>query len=396
MTIEKIKRLREERGRLVAEMRAILDGGDLNADAEEKYDRLDAAQADVAKKIEAEERLAKIEADLAQIDEPIERQPISAQTPVPADPLSSDQYAEAFSLYLRRGANEMPSDILAELSRSPDSKGGYVVPTEIYEQMAKEITRNSLIRQNSRVIKINTDKTIPQFYDGEAGWIAEGAAYPAADPSFDSGDYRPKKCGGIIILTEELLADNVVNLEQEIVASLGRMIGLAEELEFAWGMDGPVPRGVMEGQSGNVTTASKTAITGDEVIEAFYSLKPQYRSRSHALISDSALKLLRKLKDSTGQYLWQPALSSGTPDTLLGRPVIEVPDKPGTTAIAGTTAITFGDLSYYVIADRPQMTSIIRLNELYAANGKVGFRGHHRTDADVTIEDSMRRLVMKS
>ena len=42
------------------------------------------------------------------------------------------------------------------------------------------------------------------------------------------------------------------------------------------------------------------------------------------------------------------------------------------------------------------MTSIIRLNELYAANGKVGFRGHHRTDADVTIEDSMRRLVMKS
>ena len=53
----------------------------------------------------------------------------------------------------------------------------------------------------------------------------------------------------------------------------------------------------------------------------FYSLKAPYRKSAVFLMNDASVKALRKLKDSNGQYLWQPSLTVATPDTLMGRPV---------------------------------------------------------------------------
>ena len=88
------------------------------------------------------------------------------------------------------------------------------------------------------------------------------------------------------------------------------------------------------------------------------------------MLNDSTIKAVRKLKDSNGQYLWQPSLVAGTPDTILGRPVKTSAYMPA--IAAGAKTIAFGDFSYYWIADR-QGRSFKRLNELYAANGQVGF-----------------------
>lgn len=70
-----------------------------------------------------------------------------------------------------------------------------------------------------------------------------------------------------------------------------------------------------------MTAASATAITADEVIDLFYSLKAPYRKNAVWLLNDATVKQNRKIKDSTGQYLWQPSLVAGTPDTIPGRPV---------------------------------------------------------------------------
>ncbi len=68
------------------------------------------------------------------------------------------------------------------------------------------------------------------------------------------------------------------------------------------------------------------------------------------IMNDATVKLIRKLKDNTGQYLWQPALTAGTPDTILNRPVYMSSFAP--LAEGGALAIAFGDFSYYWIADR--------------------------------------------
>ena len=50
------------------------------------------------------------------------------------------------------------------------------------------------------------------------------------------------------------------------------------------------------------------------------------------LMNDASVKALRKLKDSNGQYLWQPSLTAATPDTLMGRPVYTSAFMPGLAA----------------------------------------------------------------
>jgi HK97 family phage major capsid protein len=110
-------------------------------------------------------------------------------------------------------------------------------------------------------------------------------------------------------------------------------------------------------------------------------------------MNDATVKLIRKLKDQTGQYLWQPSLTAGTPDTILNRPVYTSSFVP--LAEAGAFTVAFGDFSYYWIADR-QGRSFQRLNELFAATGQVGFRATQRVDGKLILPEAVKLLQMKA
>ena len=111
------------------------------------------------------------------------------------------------------------------------------------------------------------------------------------------------------------------------------------------------------------------------------------------MLNDSTIKAVRKLKDSTGQYLWQPSLMAGTPDTLLGRPVKTSAYMP--VIAAGAKTIAFGDFSYYWIADR-QGRSFKRLNELYAANGQVGLPWLPEGGRKLVLSEAVKVLAQKA
>lgn len=139
--------------------------------------------------------------------------------------------------------------------------------------------------------------------------------------------------------------------------------------------------------------ASATAVTADELMDLFYSLKSPYRKNAVWILNDSTIKAIRKLKDNSGQYLWQPSLVGGTPDTILGRPV---KNSTYMSAIAaGANTIAFGDFSYYWIADC-QGRSFKRLNELYAANRQVGFLGSQRVDGKLILSEAVKVLTQKA
>lgn len=141
-----------------------------------------------------------------------------------------------------------------------------------------------------------------------------------------------------------------------------------------------------------VTSTSTTAITLDEVMDLFYSLKSPYRKKAVFVMNDSTVKAIRKLKDSTGQYLWQPSVTAGEPDRILNRPVKTSAYVPAITT--GNKVIAFGDFNYYWIADR-QGRSFQRLNELYAATGQVGFKATQRVDGKLILPEAIKVLQMK-
>ncbi len=85
-------------------------------------------------------------------------------------------------------------------------------------------------------------------------------------------------------------------------------------------------------------------------------------------------------------------MTVGQPDTILNRPYrtsIYAPELA-----AGKTAILFGDFSYYWIADR-QGRSFKRLNELYAANGQIGFLASERVDGKLILPETVKGLKVK-
>ena len=131
----------------------------------------------------------------------------------------------------------------------------------------------------------------------------------------------------------------------------------------------------------------------DELMDLYYSLKSPYRKKSVWVLNDSTIKAIRKLKDNNGQYLWQPSLTAGAPDMILGRPIKTSAYMPA--IAAGAKTIAFGDFSYYWIADR-QGRSFKRLNELFAATGQVGFLASQRVDGKMILAEAVKVLVQKA
>ena len=255
-----------------------------------------------------------------------------------------------------------------------------------------------MFRQMAKVIRTSSgDRKIPVVATkGTASWIDEEGAYTESDDSFGQVSIGAYKVGTMIKVSEELLNDSVFDLESYIAKEFARRIGAKEEEAFFTGDGSGKPLGVLAATGGaetGVTAASSTAVTADELMDLFYSLKSPYRKKAVWVLNDSTIKAVRKLKDSTGQYLWQPSLVAGTPDTLLGRPVKTSAYMP--VIAAGAKTIAFGDFSYYWIADR-QGRSFKRLNELYAANGQVGFLGSQRVDGKLVLSEAVKVLAQKA
>ena len=194
-------------------------------------------------------------------------------------------------------------------------------------------------------------------------------------------------------VSEELLADNVYDLESFLINAFGRAIANAEEEAFLTGDGISKPTGIFHATKGGQTgvTTAGNSITADEVIDLVYKLKRQYRANAVFVTSDSTLAAIRKLKNDNG-YLWQPALSAGEPDRLLGYPVYTSQFVPA--IAAGQPVMAFGDLSYYNIGDRGAR-SFAALHELYAGVGQVAFVAKERVDGRLVLPEAVQILKMK-
>jgi HK97 family phage major capsid protein len=127
-------------------------------------------------------------------------------------------------------------------------------------------------------------------------------------------------------------------------------------------------------------------------MDLFFSLKSPYRKNAVFVMNDATVKAIRKLKDGNGQYIWQPSITAGTPDTILNRPVKTSAYVP--TIASGTKSIAFGDFGYYWVADR-QGRAFKRLNELYAATGQVGSMATQRVDGKLILPEAIQVLQQK-
>jgi HK97 family phage major capsid protein len=399
--MSKILELREKRAKAWEAAKAFLDtkhgtDGMVSAEDTATYDKMEADVVALGKEIE---RLEKQEALDRELSKPLNT-PLTAKPAVPgADTKTgraSDEYKKAFWNVMR--SKNPHYDIRSALEVGDDSEGGYLVPDEFERTFVQSLEEENIFRKLAKIIQTSSgDRKIPVVTThGTASWLDEEELYPDTDEVFGQTSIGAYKLGTFIKVSDELLNDSVFDLPSYISTEFARRIGSKEEEAFFVGDGSGKPTGIFAATGGaqlGVTTAGATAITVDEVIDLFYSLKSPYRKKAVFVMNDSTVKAIRKLKDGQGQYLWQPSLTAGTPDTILNRPVYTSAYVP--TIEAGAKAIAFGDFKYYWIADR-QGRSFKRLNELFATTGQVGFMATQRVDGKLILPEAIKVLQQKA
>jgi len=408
--MNKILELREKRAKAWETAKAFLDtkrgtDGLVSPEDTATYEKMEADVVALGKEID---RLEKQEALDRELSKPLNT-PLTGKPAVPgmetkagmstSGPRSTDEYRKAFWNAMRTRAGEGLDPIVKNaLQVGTDPEGGYLVPDEFERTLVDALDEENIFRRLAKVITTSSgDRKIPVVASkGTASWIDEEGAIPESDDSFGQVSIGAYKLGTMIKVSEELLNDSVFPLEAYISKEFARRIGSKEEEAFFTGDGSGKPTRILAASGGaqiGVTTAGATAITIDEVLDLFYSLKAPYRNKAVFVMNDSTVKAIRKLKDGNGQYLWQPSLQAGTPDTILNRPLYTSAYVPAIAASA--KSIVFGDFSYYWVADR-QGRVFKRLNELYAATGQVGFVATQRVDGKLILPEAIKVLQQKA
>lgn len=398
--MKRILELREKRAKIWEDAKAFLDqkrgqDGILAATDIEVYEKMEADVVNLGKEIDRLERQQTLDLEFSKpINAPITGKP--AGMPEEKTGRGSDEYAASFWNAMRN--KSLSFEITNALQIGSDSEGGYLVPDEFERTLVEGLEEENIFRTLAKVITTASgDRKIPVVATkGTASWIDEEGAVPESDDSFGQVSISAYKLGTMLKVSEELLNDSIFNLEAYIAKEFARRIGAKEEEAFFIGDGNGKPTGIFNATGGaqdGITAASATAITVDEIMDLFYALKSPYRKSATFILNDATVKAIRKLKDGNGNYIWQPSITAGTPDTILNRPVKTSAYVPN--IAAGAKTIAFGDFSYYWVADR-QGRSFKRLNELYATTGQVGFMATQRVDGKLILPEAIKTLKQKA
>ena len=380
--------LMTKRAEITNEMHKVLDTAesadrDLNNDEQSQYDAMEKDVETIGNRIKNIEKQNKL-------NENLEKIVTNSVKPVVATSNKKQGVnGDAFFNYMRLG-NKASPDVMNALQVGTNTEGGYIVPEEFEANLITALQDINEVRQYCNVIQTASTRHIPvETTLGTASWTAEEGATTESSPAFGRVSLNAYKLDTIVKVSEELLQDSIFDLANYLATNIGKRFGIAEEAAFVNGDGSDKPTGIIGGSSEGKVAASATAITSDELIDLTHSLDRPYRRNAVWMMNDSTAKIIRKLKDGDGQYLWQPGLQAGQPDVLFGRPVITSAAMPAATT--GSKSIIFGDMSNYTVADRLGAT-LQRLSEIYLPTGQIGFRAYKRTDGKVTLSDGIKHL----
>jgi HK97 family phage major capsid protein len=302
----------------------------------------------------------------------------------------------AFESYLRHGAHMMPADELRTMRTGDDPSAGYLAPGEFIAEVDKNIVLWSPIRSVATV-RGTTRGTVSlpkRIGRPTATWVEEIEDREDTDTEsrYGNSTYEVKELTAYVDVSFSTLEDAAVDIFSELAADFAEEFGAAEGTTFVLGNGVKRPMGFMSDTTiPTVASGNASALTGDGLIDMYHALPSPYRRNAVWGLNSTTLGAVRKLKDSNGQYLALTANLNGEPTTtILGKPVIELPDMPD---VAGSAKpIVFGDFSQgYRVFDRVGF-SLLRDDLTQRTKGKARFHARRRVAGGVRKSEALRIL----
>lgn len=331
---------------------------------------------------ELEGKLAKIEEELQKREARLSELEAKANRPQMGagqfdDPETRERRA-AFDKYVRKGldadlrALETKNDPIA-VQTGINAQGGYAIPPEYYRDIFTLLGADSPMRAVCDV-RVVGNPNIVQLVDvggTTTGWVGETSQRPQTNtPQLTQVTPTWGEIYAFPFASQWSLDDIYFDVEDWLINSVGREFAKQENIAFTTGNGTNKPKGLFAVDMNTTGDDSrdfgtfqylKTGVAdgmpptsggfGDLLIDTVTALKSRYYSRARWMMTRKTLAEVRKLKDSNNNYLWQPGLQSGEPNTILGFPYTYNDDMPQIGANA--LPIAFGDFrESYIIMDR--------------------------------------------
>lgn len=339
---------------------------------------------------------------LDQIETAYNRPALGTELEVKADTRKNSEYSKAFRNYLCKGMDAGLEVFQTKaLSVGSDPDGGYLVTPAMSSKIVQSIFETSPVRQLASVETISTDalELIDDHSQAVAGWTSEtGSISETSSPTLAKRNIPTHELYAQPKATQKLVDDAAIDVESWLSGKIADIFGRTQNTAFISGNGIGQPRGILTyaagtnwGQIQQVTSGSSAQVTADSLINLFYALKDAYMRRASFLINRSVVQQVRLLKEATtNQYLWQPGLAAGAPDTLMGVPVYMAADMP--VAAANSLSVAVGDFkSAYQIVDRH---GIRILRDPFTEKPFVKFYATARVGGDVINFEAIKLLKL--
>lgn len=333
---------------------------DLKGDDDEPDAIVTKALEDLTKTVD--ERIGEIEkkADTAPLAARLDKLEAKMNRPTGDTKATDEPTAErkAFGLYLAHG-DRIPEEDRKALNVTSDTQGGFLAPPEMSSEIIRDLIEYSPIRQYASVRGTNANEVIyPTRGDiTNAKWVGEMEPHDESTITFGQKEVEVHELATYVDISNRLLQD-APQAETEVRTALAEDFGQKEAEAFLWGNGVKQPEGLMVNPDIPVIANGHAAnLSTDALIRLMYSLPAQYRNRGAWAMNGTTLGILRTLKDTQGQYIWQNSLQAGQPETILGRPVVEMVDLEDIGA--NLHPIVYGDFQAYRIVDRLSMSILV-------------------------------------
>lgn len=442
-----LQQLRDERASLAKQARELferIETGDRESggDAELQWDRVNDRIDEIDKELEHADKDAKRRARLEAIEQELDAPKPRRTSPEPPErPKAEIELRETFGVELRRRLSEgatmrqavreigpkyggeqaltalrsyllnglggmMPQD-RAALQVDADASGGYLVlPEQFVAQLIIGLDEAVFIRRLGTLLPLTNAESItaPSLENDPADptWTSE-LSTGSADSTMSFGKRRltPHPLAQRILVSRTLLRKSLIPADALVRDRLTHKLSVVEETAFMTGNGAGQPLGLFTASAMGISTSrdvstdnTTTAITADGLINAKYNLASQYLMSANLrwIFHRTAVRNIRKLKDGNGNYLWQPGLAAGVPNSILDVPY-EMSEYAPSTFTTGLYVGLIGDLRWYWIAESLRV-EIQRLDELYAATNQVGFISRLESDGMPVLEEAFTRVTL--
>lgn len=342
---------------------------------------------EVAKFDEYEKEIKNIDFTIQRMEQEAGRKEVEKTEEMTVEERESKQFVDFI-----RGLLEKRADVNLTYGDN-----GAIIPKTIANKIVKKAYDMSSLLTDATKYNTKGSLIIPVYKETSAkkltmAYASEFVELESNIGTFDSVELANYLAGALAIISKSLVANTDIDLENVVVNLLAETVANFMEKECLYGTTQKVAG--LSGVTMNITTASATTITAEELIKLKNKVKKQFRNNAKWIMSPDTLAAIETLTDSNGRFLFREDMASDFDGYLLGYPV-ETSDNMADIS-AGKTVIYFGDLSGLALKQKQDALELNVLREKYATQHAVGINAWVEFDAKVEHEQKIAKLVMKS